>query len=312
MRLFDVSTILGETAEALVTRLVQGANLPDADRVFKLMLAFASGRWLDHAAENYDPAEWKFDLKPTYFAEVGPEVYSSNSCQFALQPIVNTSTGQITSLEALIRGPSGGTPQELFDSIRREQIHSFDLESKQQAFELAAGIGIGHTSLSINLLPASLTSNAGAVDWLIEQVAEHGLKPQQLVVEVTEEEAISHFTEFQNALNKLRSAGISVAIDDFGAGFAGLSMLAKFQPEKLKIDRKIVTGIHTDGPRQAIVKAVIECCTSLGITVVAEGVESFNEWCWLRAAGINDFQGFLFAKPMLNGVAAVNWPTRRL
>lgn len=308
MQLLKVQSQSDETAEAMITRLVRDADLPAVDRAFKLMVAFASGRWLDHATEAYDQAEWTFELRPTPFAQAGPEIYSSKFCQFALQPIVDTSTGLISSLAALVRSPSGGTPQELFNTLRPDHLHIYDLKTKRHAFELAAAIGVGHTNLSINLLPASLTNNEYSVDWLVEQITEQGLKPQQLIIEITEEEAISHFNDFHAALKKLRSAGISVAIDDFGAGYAGLAMLAKFQPEKLKIDRQIVTNIHTDGPRQAIVKAIVECCSSLGISIVAEGVESFNEWSWLRAAGVNLFQGFFFAKPKLNGVDAVNWP----
>ncbi|KAF1046609.1 diguanylate phosphodiesterase [Xylophilus sp.] len=311
MKLFDVRAQPPEQADALVRRLVQDTALPAADRAFKLIRAFASGRWRDHAVAVPDAASWTFERRPTPFRDAGPQVYSSTACQFALQPIVDASTGQVSSLEALIRSASGGPPQECFDRIPRDQLHRFDLESKRQAFELAAAVGIGACRLSINLLPASLVDMPHAVDHLVEQIRALGLAPQQVIVEITEEEALSHFGAFQAAIKRLRAAGIGLAIDDFGAGFAGLSLLSKFQPEKLKIDRMIVTGIHADGPRQAIVKAVVECCRSLGITTVAEGVETFDEWCWLRAAGVDLFQGFLVAKPRLNGVADVVWPVPR-
>ncbi|MFS2056311.1 EAL domain-containing protein, partial [Variovorax sp. CT11-76] len=84
------------------------------------------------------------------------------------------------------------------------------------------------------------------------------LSPGQIIVEVTEDEVISSYVEFTWAIRQLRAAGIGLAIDDFGSGFAGLSLLAKFQPDKLKIDRTIVTDIHLHGPKQAIVKAILE------------------------------------------------------
>lgn len=308
MRLFDIGGHPRDDAEAFVHRLVQGIDLPAADRAFKLILAFASGRWLDHAAQACDPSEWRLENRPSNFLAPGPGIYTSTACQFALQPIVDTSSGQISSLEALIRSPAGGSPQECFDLIAPDRRDAFDLESKRQALELASAIGIGPCKLSINLQPMSLVRMPNTVVRLAELIVQHGLMPQQVIVEITEDEAISHFDDFQSALKRLRTAGISVAIDDFGAGFAGLSLLSRFQPEKLKIDRVLVSGIQGDGPRQAIVKAIVDCCRSLGITIVAEGVETFEEWCWLQAAGIDLFQGFLFARPRLNGVPDVAWP----
>jgi len=106
----------------------------------------------------------------------------------------------------------------------------------------------------------------------------------------------------------LKAAGISLALDDFGAGFAGLSLLSKFQPDKIKIDRELIRDVHKSGPKQAIMHAIIKCCASLEIAVIAEGVEQAEEWMWLEAAGISQFQGFLFAYPLLNGFPAVAWP----
>jgi len=106
----------------------------------------------------------------------------------------------------------------------------------------------------------------GAVNILLEQIARNGLVPEQVVVEVTEDEFISRFDDFEKAIHQLRHAGISLAIDDFGAGFAGLSLLARLQPEKLKIDRSLIEAIHTNGPKQAIVQAIVNCCASLEIS----------------------------------------------
>lgn len=311
MKLFDVRDQTAAETEALVHRLVAGISLSEADRAFKLILAFVTGRWRDHAAEADDAAKWTLETRSSGFADAQIAAAGSVPCQFALQPIVSTATESISSLEALIRSPTGGSPQECFDRVPRDRLHLFDLESKRQAFELAAAIGLGTCKLSVNLLPASLTGIPGAVQRLVRLVEEQGLHPRQIVIEVTEEEAITHFDSFAKALVQLRVAGFSVAIDDFGAGFAGLSLLSRFQPEKLKIDRAIVTEIHRDGPRQAIVKAVVECCRSLGITTIAEGVETIDEWRWLNAVGIDLFQGFLFARPKLNGVPDVSWPIAR-
>jgi EAL domain-containing protein (putative c-di-GMP-specific phosphodiesterase class I) len=147
-----------------------------------------------------------------------------------------------------------------------------------------------------------------AVEFLLAEIEANGLVPEQVIVEVTENEIISKADEFAAEVRKLKAAGISLALDDFGAGFAGLSLLSKFQPDKIKIDREIISNVHKSGPKQAILHAIIKCCSSLEIAVIAEGVEQAEEWMWLEAAGISQFQGYLFAYPQLNGLPAIAWP----
>lgn len=312
MRLLDLRDHpQGLVDKSLPGGLLRGINVLTNDRAFKIVQAFAAEHGKDPLSESSDPDHWHFVTRPSPFAEVEISTQPPEYCQFALQPIVNTKNGDVSSLEALIRSPTGGPPQDCFEGLSPEQRYEFDLASKAQAFKLASQINIGTCKLSINLLPMSLVRIPGAIPRLAGQIAQSGLKPQQIIVEITEEEAISHFDDFQAALKQLRILGMSVAIDDFGAGYAGLSLLSRFQPEKLKIDRLLITDIHRDWPRQAIVRAIIECCRALGITTVAEGVETPDEWCWLQAAGIDLFQGYLFARPKLNGTPDVAWPVRR-
>jgi len=95
--------------------------------------------------------------------------------------------------------------------------------------------------------------------------------------------------------------------DDFGAGFAGLSLLAQFLPDKIKLDRAITNDIHEDGPRQAIAHTVLEFANSMGIPLIVEGVETIEEWLWLQNIGIRQFQGYLFARPTLNGIGRIEF-----
>lgn len=287
-------------------------NLACDGRVYKFIKSFLRGSWREQYPGRSEPDRWAFVPIDLPLAQTLPFLFPDQPCQFAIQPIVEPLRGQISSFEALIRSPSGGSPQDYFASIPPDKIHEADLLSKEWAFALAKQIGIGSHKLSINLLPMSLVNIPGAVDILLAQITRHGLVPEQVIVEVTEDEVISGYDEFTIAIMQLRSAGIGLAIDDFGAGFAGLSLLTKFQPGELKIDRSIVTDIHLHGPKQAIVNAIVKCCAELEISVVAEGVEKVEEWCWLEAAGIKHFQGYLFAKPALNGVAPVCWPVRQV
>lgn len=156
-------------------------------------------------------------------------------------------------------------------------------------------------------MPGAITHRADVGEYLHSLVIQSGLHPQQLVVEVTEVEIIKESSVFHDAIEQIRSFGIRIAIDDFGAGYAGLSLLADFSPDKIKLDRKITTGIHENGPRQAITEAVLEFANSMGIPLVVEGVETLDEWLWLQHAGVQRFQGYLFAKPKLNGVKGISF-----
>lgn len=109
------------------------------------------------------------------------------------------------------------------------------------------------------------------------------------MLEITENEMISGLNQFNSAIKQLRGEGVGMAIDDFGSGYAGLSLLTRFQPDKIKIDREIISDIHLSGPKQAIVRSIISCCSDLEITTVAEGIEKIEEWCWLESAGIRRF-----------------------
>jgi EAL domain-containing protein (putative c-di-GMP-specific phosphodiesterase class I) len=99
-----------------------------------------------------------------------------------------------------------------------------------------------------------------------------------------------------------------VAIDDFGAGYSGLNLLADFQPDQIKLDMKLVHGIECCGPRQAIVRAIDQACRDLGIDIIAEGVETVEEYTWLANQDIGLFQGYLFAKPAFESFPPVHYP----
>ncbi len=218
---------------------------------------------------------------------------------------------QVVSWEALIRTPDGDSPEAYFANQSSEALYDSDLKSKQVALSMASALGLQDQTLCINLLPMTLVNVPGAVDFLLTAIEANGFVPEQIVVEFTEREAISRFEEFTSAVRQLKSAGISVAIDHFGAGFAGLQLLAEFQPDRIKINRDLIANVHKSGPRQAIVQAIIKCCASLEIQFCAVGVELAEEWMWLESAGISQFQGHLFASPRLGGIPAIAWPEKK-
>ncbi|KAF6661862.1 diguanylate phosphodiesterase [Pantoea sp. EKM101V] len=313
MALFDLRDYQKHTVvEALLGRVTLNEERIRHDRVVKFLRSFVEGRDKETFIEIEPASQWTLTTPSSSAVPLSCPPAADQRCAFALQPIVDATNRQIVSCEALIRGKHGASPADYFSQLPESQRYQADLHSKTYAFRLAGQLGLSDQTLSVNLLPMSLVMIEGAVDHLLQQIRLQGLRPEQVVVEVTEDEVISRFDAFQSAVRQLKAAGISLALDDFGAGFAGLSLLADFQPDKVKIDRKLITDIHRSGPRQAIVLAILKCCQALEITVIAEGVEKIEEWLWLEGAGVRYYQGFLFARPALNALPAVSWPSRRL
>lgn len=286
------------------------------DRVRTVLDAFTRGRWhqrtaaLPHSghgphAQGFVSADGLF-IPGTSLSDSQQHALPPHEPLFAFQPIVDFENGRVSSYEALLRGPTGEPPQTVLGAYTGEALHRFDLRSKVAALAIARQLG-SQARLSLNLLPESLMVDAKAVDFLVQAAATFGYTPDRIVLEVTEEEAITDLDMFADAVKRVRSAGMRIAIDDFGAGFAGLSLLADFQPDKLKIDRCIVQNVHESGPRQAIVRAIVEFCYCLGISVVAEGVETVEEFNWLRSAGVHRIQGYLIARPQLCALPPVCW-----
>jgi EAL domain-containing protein (putative c-di-GMP-specific phosphodiesterase class I) len=142
----------------------------------------------------------------------------------------------------------------------------------------------------------------------LEAAERANLPIKRIVIEVVEGEIIEDHSQFSRLINEYRGIGLKVAIDDFGAGYSGLNLLAEFQPDQVKLDMKLITGIERHGPRQAIVRAISQICSDLGIDIVAEGIETEDEYAWLASQGIRLFQGYLFAKPGFESFPAVHYP----
>tara|TARA_R110002049_G_scaffold148778_3_gene311723 strand:+ start:3077 stop:4291 length:1215 start_codon:yes stop_codon:yes gene_type:complete len=235
------------------------------------------------------------------------EVLKSYRHNFAFQPIVDIELMKITSLEALIRGANGCSPYEVFAKLTPSELYQLDVDSKWTALEMFSEIDFDGF-MSINLLPMSLLKYPDSVKLISQHAEDLGLNPNNVIIEITEQEAIDNHDEFNELANLIRSNGMRLAIDDFGAGYAGLSLLAEFQPHKLKIDRNIILGVANHGPRQAIVGAIMYVTSRLGIEVIAEGVDNEQDLRWLISAGITKIQGFYFAKPRFKGIPNVTWP----
>jgi len=226
---------------------------------------------------------------------------------FAFQPIVDAVDRSCVSFEALIRGVRGEPAGQVLGAVAAEDLYRFDAQARAVAVAMAADLGL-QCQLNLNYMPRGLQMSGASTDEGLLAAARCGIDPTRIVMEVTESEMVDDAVAFVRAIDEYRALGVKVAIDDFGAGYAGLNLLADFQPDLIKIDMNLVRGIRSRGPRQAIVRAIIQACGDLGIDVVAEGVESLDEYGWFREEGVRLFQGYLFARPGFQFLPVVNYP----
>lgn len=215
---------------------------------------------------------------------------------FAFQPIVNIRTGAIESYEALVRGLDGRSAGEVFSKISEADKYQFDEMLRISAIKLAGEMGI-KCHLNLNFLPRSLSVSETAISSTLEAARSAGIPLTSIVIEITENEIIDNMAWFRENIVNYRPEGVNFSIDDFGAGYSGLNLLAAFQPESIKIDLSLVRDIDSNGPRQAIVRGIIRTCLDLGIDVIAEGVESNAECKWFFDEGVDRMQGYFLAKP---------------
>jgi EAL domain-containing protein (putative c-di-GMP-specific phosphodiesterase class I) len=236
-----------------------------------------------------------------------PQDDSDPKFTFAFQPIVDTNRREVLSYEALIRGLGGEPAYQVLQQISAERLFAFDQRVRVEAIGLAMRLQLDR-HLNLNFLPGSIDSSAQSILTTLEAAGRASLPIDRLVLEVVEGEVIHDHSRFTGLVNQYRALGLRVAIDDFGAGYSGLNLLADFQPDQVKLDMKLICGIERHGPRQSIVRAVGGICSELGIDVIAEGVETEAEYAWLTSQGIHLFQGYLFAKPAFECFPPVHYP----
>ncbi len=312
MELFDLQKHeRNDVLQAVLNKGTSKFQLTYDDRALQFFRTFVLATEKSSYFEIPAPDYWSFVADDSCTLLDESTLPSDIDFSFAFQPIIDPMSQRVIALEALIRGKDGETPATYFDNLNPEELYTADLQSKKTAFAMASALGLNDKMLSVNLLPMTLVNKPDAVSFLINEIAAHGLVPEQIIVEFTESEVISRFDTFAQAVKSLKAAGICVAIDHFGAGFAGLQLLSRFQPDRIKISRELITDVHKSGPRQAIIQAIIKCCTSLEIMISAVGVEKPEEWMWLESAGIEIFQGNLFAQACLNGTPSVAWPEKK-
>jgi EAL domain-containing protein (putative c-di-GMP-specific phosphodiesterase class I) len=226
----------------------------------------------------------------------------------AFQPIVDMRDRSLFAYEALVRGTDGSGAASILGRVNDQNRYAFDQACRVKAVELASQLAMP-CLLSINFLPNAVYNASTCIRATLEAARRFIFPTERIIFELTEGEELQDKQHLKDIINEYHKHQFRTAIDDFGAGYAGLNLLAEFQPDIIKLDMALVRDIDTHTVRQAIVQGILGVCRALDIEVIAEGIESVGELRYLHGLGINLFQGYLFARPAFEALPAVDWPT---
>lgn len=227
----------------------------------------------------------------------------------AFQPIVDVQSGTVFAYEALVRGQDGRGAGEILATVSDDNRYAFDQVCRTTAIDLASRLNLtaDGAKLSINFLPNAVYEPRACIRATLTAAMRTGFPVDQIIFEFTEDEDLDT-NHVLNILRSYRAMGFRTAIDDFGAGYAGLGLLSKFQPDIVKLDMALVRDIDTDPVKRAIVRNTLNMLRDLAIEPVCEGIETLGEHDVLRDLGVSLMQGYLLAQPLIEGLPAVAWP----
>jgi diguanylate cyclase (GGDEF)-like protein len=228
-----------------------------------------------------------------------PRALTANELELHYQPIIASNGGRIVGVEALLRwthATRGAIPPATFIPVA-EQIGLMDTLG---AFVLRRALSEAKRwpdlYVAVNLSPLQVR-DASIVELVRSALAESGVSPARLMLEITEGVLIDNPNEMVKRIQDLHALGVRIALDDFGSGYSNLGYLQRFPLDKLKIDRSFVTALGSSANGGVIIQAIVALGRALGLTVVVEGVETEQQRVLLRLAGCDEMQGFLFARP---------------
>ena len=220
--------------------------------------------------------------------------------ELRFQPQIEPASGRIAGVEALARWDEVDSPEQLFaraEAVGLSERLSRAIQRKALRMFSSWRGPLSGLRLSINLLPLDL-DRPGYEQWLLAEIADAGLQPDQVTVEIVESSLMEDRLEVAGRLARLRAAGIRIAIDDFGTGYSSLAYLASLPLDAIKIDRAMIADIVGGSRDRIIVKAMIHLARELGLKVIVEGVENPAQLHLLEEWGCDLYQGFLGAAPL--------------
>jgi EAL domain-containing protein (putative c-di-GMP-specific phosphodiesterase class I) len=222
----------------------------------------------------------------------------------AYQPIVSIRDRRVHAYEALLRSdePSFRGPGDMIEAAEElGRLPDLGRAVRRTVADGADKIAPG-VLIFVNLHPADLNDAE-----LCDAASPLSRLSSRVVLEVTERSSLLGVTALENTLTGLRGLGFQLAVDDLGAGYAGLTSMAQLEPEYVKLDMSLIRGVHTNATQQKLVRSMASLCQDLGKQVIAEGVEEPAEHQMLVELGCDLLQGYLFGRPSREPVG-VHWP----
>lgn len=228
------------------------------------------------------------------------EIIESKLINTYFQPIISADGQSIYAYEALSRGPSASilfNPINLFEQAKKQQ-KLFALESvcRTNAIEQFTQQQLPG-KLFLNIAPETLLQPDHHRGLTLELVNNFGISPEQVVIEITEHSPTHDYELMRRAVKHYQGEGFSIALDDLGAGYSSLRLWSEVQPEFVKIDRHFITGIETNKVKREFVRSIVAIARSVKSQVIAEGIETAQEFETLCEIGMDYLQGYYFAKP---------------
>ncbi len=228
----------------------------------------------------------------------------------AFQPIVDVVNRSVYAYEALVRGVDGASAGQVLALVTDENRYAFDQSCRVKAIQLAAKLGIAErgAKLSMNFMPGAVYSPAACIRRTLDTAKETRFPLSAIIFEIMENERVNDSGHLQRIAEEYAKHGFSMALDDFGAGYSGLNLLAELEGIRLvKLDGKLIRGIDRNARAEYVVRSTAAMCRELGITVIGEWVETPEECATLLRCGVELMQGYLFAKPALEALPEINW-----
>jgi EAL domain-containing protein (putative c-di-GMP-specific phosphodiesterase class I) len=211
--------------------------------------------------------------------------------QLVYQPIVDLESGRVVGVEALSRFRDGRSPSRWFqESEARGDAADLDLAIVEAALADLPSLPAGF--LALNVSPSTLLEGR-----FVERLCRPDVATERLVVEITEHAQVTNYGVTRRALETLRAAGVRVAVDDAGAGYATFRHILRLRPDIIKMDMSITQHINEDPARLALATALVIFAGEIGAVVIAEGVETPSELAALHSAGVTTAQGFTLSRP---------------
>lgn len=216
------------------------------------------------------------------------------------QPIVACRDASLFGYEALIRGPSTSplhSPLKLFDAASRSgRLVELDLLCRQVAISRFMQLGLPGR-LFLNVTPTTVVQTGFRRGETMRFLKKASISPDRVVIELTEQVPIHDYQVMRAAVEHYRSMGFSIAIDDLGAGYSSLRHWAELRPDFVKLDRHFVQGVDQDEGKRRFIRSILEMSKSMGCRVIAEGIETLEEYRNLWSMGLEFGQGYYFARP---------------